>query len=46
MVAISLLRIPSAVCQFPSACMIGRSLAYEYFPETAVGKSEVLLLFF
>jgi len=44
-VAISLLGIPSTVCQFPSACMIGKSLAYAYFPETAVGKSEALPFF-
>jgi len=40
----SLLRTPSTVNQFPSACVIGRSLAYACFMETAVGKSEVLFL--
>jgi len=40
-VAISLLSTPSTVCQSPSACMIARSLAYAYFLETVVVKSEV-----
>jgi len=44
MVAISLLCTLSTVCQFPSACMIARSLAYAYFLETVVGRSEMQML--
>jgi len=43
-VAMSLLSTPYTACQSPSACMIARSLAYAYFIETVVGKSEVWML--
>jgi len=40
-VAISLLSIPSTVCQPP--CMIARSSVYAYFLERVIGKSEVYM---
>jgi len=33
--------MPSTICQSPSACMIARSLAYAYYLEAVVGKSEM-----
>jgi len=40
-VAMSLLCTPSTVCQSPSISMIATSLAYAYFLETVVGRSEM-----
>ena len=40
-VAMSLVSTPSNACQSSSACMIARSLAYAYFLETVIGRSEM-----